>query len=473
MSPRASSPNPGNGPGNSPGNGPGNGTRKVTGSGGGSGGGTDTWLIAGALVVALLLLALLLRGGAERVLPRTPIGFDGLAAWLRTVDQPARTYQGWGRIDPAEVGLRILPLFDAELDVDRPRATTEEELILRDSEVDMRARILRSKLTRLPTLLVLHKWRTGTALTGIAHPLLVGSARRQTRLVERIDDTALGRVRILPEAMARIPVTGRDDLGEALLYLPQVLDLAEGADCAPLIGTRRAMVLGRCTLAPTEDGEPPGRFWLLTDPDLLNNHGLRLGDNAAIAAALLPDFADGGLAVIDYTTRIWVIERTRREREWRDLARFFAWPFTVLWLGLGAVLALAVWRGAVRYGAPLPGADTAPGAARTVSIAAKARLMRLAGEDGRLLDAYVTQRLATLADQLLGHRRPGGDPLQPLSDWLERRRVPGAPALAAAADAARALPADTPPATVARRLDDFEIALEGVLDDLGRPARHG
>ncbi|MEO1331799.1 MAG: hypothetical protein AAFW46_19395, partial [Pseudomonadota bacterium] len=161
---------------------------------------------------------------------------------------------------------------------------------------------------------------------------------------------------------------------------------------------------GRCTLAPTEDGEPPGRFWLLSDPDLLNNHGLRLGDNAAIAAAaedhgaagadqrravgalgqvedlgqveqrlaqvvapgdgdpghrlgqdadaaeggvadafdqaglapgaadllnnhglrlgdnaaiaaaLLPDFADGGLAVIDYTTRIWVIERTRRER---------------------------------------------------------------------------------------------------------------------------------------------------------------
>ncbi|MEM9780970.1 MAG: hypothetical protein AAF899_00700 [Pseudomonadota bacterium] len=441
-----------------------------------------TWLTLGGIMLAAVLVASLLSGASERELRRSAIGFDGLAAWLRAEDLAARTHIGWSEVDASAVGLRVLPLFDAVLDADRQEVETEEELLLRLSEVDMTARVLRRKLETLPTLLVLHKWRTGMRLTRIAHPVVIGDPALQTRLLADIAP-GLGEVRIVPRALTAFDVAPDARLGagatvtgaaaeEAQLYLPQVIT---GADaCRPIIGTRRAMVLGRCVTGDKRAGEDVRHFWLLADPDLMNNHGLTLGANAALATRLIDHMADGALTVVDYTTHVWATgPQPRREREWSDLLRFFAWPFTILWLGAAIVMALVLWRAGIRNAAPLGASGMPQGAAKAVSIDAQARIMRLSGADGALLHAYVTQRLAMLADQIMGARRPAGDPARPIADWLARRGIGEGAALSAATDAARALPRTAPAAQVAERLDDFETALEKVLNDLGRPPRHG
>ncbi|MEM6489700.1 MAG: hypothetical protein AAF677_15765, partial [Pseudomonadota bacterium] len=240
----------------------------------------------------------------------------------------------------------------------------------------------------------------------------------------------------------------------------------------PVIGTADAMLLGHCKVNDKKLFDGGVSFYLLSDPDLLNNHGLALGDNAALVARMLPQMAGGGQVVIDYSVRIWAQNRLlRREREWSDLLRFFGPPFTILWVGMAAVMALVLWRAWVRYGATLRRPRREPGASKTVSIAAKARLMRLSGHDGALLGAYVAQRLNAVAARLLGPHRPVmSDPARPLLDWLERRNPKAGARLDAAVQAARATLPDAPAAEVARRLDDVEHALEQVINDAGRTA---
>ncbi len=179
--------------------------------------------------------------------------------------------------------------------------------------------------------------------------------------------------------------------------------------------------------------------------------------------------------MIDYTTWGWPDDDTKdREREWSDLLRFFDYPFGVLWAGFAGLAALVLWRAWVRFGAPIKLFDDGPGAARVVSIAATARLLRLSGHDGALLAAHVTQRLQFAAAELLGAHRPEqSDPLQQVADWIGRRDAAYADALRHASHEAQSVDPGAPTAEVVRRLETFETLLAQVLDDFGRTARRG
>ena len=94
-----------------------------------------------------------------------------------------------------------------------------------------------------------------------------------------------------------------------------------------MIEARQGPLLVRCR----KDGQD---IFALSDPDVLNNHGLRLGDNAAFARTLVNDLADGAPVLLD-TYDFLVIDRERepyKKREWSDLLRFFEWPLTLLWV---------------------------------------------------------------------------------------------------------------------------------------------
>ncbi|MEM6489968.1 MAG: hypothetical protein AAF677_17135, partial [Pseudomonadota bacterium] len=137
--------------------------------------------------LAAVLFAIYSFGGDRQVpLRQSPIGFDGLTAWLSENGQRARSYGGWGKIDAAEVGLRVMPLYDSDLDAVREPATTEAVLLMRDSEVDTSPWVVRRKLAVLDTVVVLHKWRTGMALTGVAHPSLEIDVARQNAVLAAI-----------------------------------------------------------------------------------------------------------------------------------------------------------------------------------------------------------------------------------------------------------------------------------------------
>lgn len=425
---------------------------------------------AGIVVACLALFAL----GAALLWPRedrlpdldaSPVGFDGLAIWLREGGAVARTYDGWGRFHTDDLGLRILPVFDAVLDEDRAPPATQEEVIAQQSERDADGDLLLWKMKQYPTLLIMPKWRTGMRLLHAAHPdLLIDEALLNAAAFTTLHGgTDLRRVKT-----GAIAAHDGDPSLTPLIHHPQVMKA--GADCTPIIGTRDAMVLGECRFGLNKNRRGAVSYWVLSDPDLLNNHGLSQGDNAAIAAQLFAQIADGGDIIIDETDESWtLVEDTPRERSWSDLARFFGPPFLALWAGLAMLAVLMLWRGAVRHGAPLPDPDAGPGAAKAVAVDATARLLRLSGHDGALLAAWAEQRLARAATQVLGpHRKMTADPGAQLVAWLGRRDAPAARSLQDAIAGIRAAPTDAGGPGALRLLDEFERQLEQVLYDAGR-----
>lgn len=436
--------------------------------------GSDDWLLLALLAAGIAAFALWALGGGDRLLRRSPLGFDGLVAWLDAGGIEARNFQGGALLERDRVGLRILPLYDGDLDRRRLEPEDQEGLIREADQVDIRGAVVLAKIRLLPTLVVLPKWRTGLALTGIAHPVLLRDAGDDPLSRQQLPGIG-GRVERLSGAFREFAVRGPmaggpAEAGPALrarLYLPQVL---AGADCVPLVGDRAAMLFGRC-------GGGSETFWVLSDPDLLNNHGLRLGDNPAIARALLGRLAAGRPVIVDYSTLPWSVEERERgagepARSWSDLGRFLEPPLAWLWAGLAALAALLVWRAAMRFGPALRPFDDELRAAREVGIAAKARLLRLTGRDDALLRAHVAGRLQALAAELLGPYRAGTGPaLEQVGKAIERRDPELGRRLREAAAEAASLPERAPTAEAVRRLDRFETAIEQVKHGFGRAAR--
>jgi len=248
---------------------------------------------------------------------------------------------------------------------------------------------------------------------------------------------------------------------EAQIYAAQML---EAPGCDPVIGESGLMLVADC---PLKGGE--SRVLVVSDPDLLNNHGLRLGDNARIARDLLTARAGDGTIVIDYSRDNWLRDEedsgVRRERTWSDLLKFFDPPFLYLWLGAGVALALALWRSAMRYGPVRPDA-MGPGAGKSLAVAARARLMRLADQDGALLGEYARARIGAVAGQIFGpaHARHYSRE-EAFVGYVERRHPRHAPALSKVLESIHALPARTPAAQAISHVDELERVLEAIGHD--------
>ncbi len=196
----------------------------------------------------------------------------------------------------------------------------------------------------------------------------------------------------------------------------------------------------------------------------MNNHGLSLGDNArfpALAVAQLrgedarPVYLDFSpdllLALEDYG------EGIDYERSNSDLARLFTYPFSAFWGLLFVALIISFWRGAVRFGpAQKPTTAEAERASKSAAIDAKARLLRLAGQDQRMVAEFVRNRMQEMSVRLLGnHAAP--DRLHKL---LSQRDPALANGVFGAATALTDAPDDLSPAELMRRLEVFKVNYE-------------
>ncbi len=83
--------------------------------------------------------------------------------------------------------------------------------------------------------------------------------------------------------------------------------------------------------------------WLLTDPDILSNFGLRTPENAAVTIALLEDLRAGGPVVIDETLHGYA-------RQPSLVRTMFQFPLVIGTLQVLACALLAVWAAMVRFG---------------------------------------------------------------------------------------------------------------------------
>lgn len=408
------------------------------------------WPILAGVAVLALLGWLILSARGDDGLDRSVMGTSGLAVWLRAEGIETRIASTRSSPRREDVSVAILPLYDTDLNrpAEDPQGDAERMAQIDPRDVD--GWLVTSMVDRLPVLLALPKWRGGFAITGIAHEQTQVPAPAAQRLVTqtRLSGARLAAVenRITTARVAAAPAgaTPRD----IALFRAQLIradSLPRG--CSALVTLAQGVLVAECRVPDV----PP--VWVLSDPDILNNHGLAMADNAAFAADLVRSLRGGDARpVLLAPSPVWIAADDDtpepHQRTGEDLARFFAWPLSALWLMGAAVLGLAVWRGAVRFGPPrMPGRD-APASSRRAAIAAKARLLRLSGADARLAAEHARAHMADMAAQALG---PGAANDAGVARWLAglARRNPD---LARDLGQAATIPPDTPVADLPRRL---------------------
>ena len=410
------------------------------------------WLTL-ALLAALAALAALAVLAARPAPPveRSAIGFDGLALWLTAEGVSARRHTGAGPLSLDETGLRVLPLYDTDPTRGQSDPADGFDPDLNRDVRPIAASVLLEKLAQAPSVIVLPKWRDGVRRQGVRHedllinagagdPVTVIEANGHSRFA-RSEPADADRSEAPPEEGAEAGVKPQGETGaprsDPPLRLPRLAPVegdvrtvqtlaapgrfggqvrlaapqyAEaGPDCAAIVGADERGLVFRCAR-----GEAP--FWVVSDPDLLNNHGLVHAENRTFAAALLEHLraeaagsdrfqsdAPGVAAiVIDYANHAWVVDGAPRGRDLSDLLRYVQPPFVWLWLAAALLFAAALWRGAVRERPLVTVFRQGHGAARRIAFQAQARLMRATGRDGALLRALAEARAARLCEILIG-----------------------------------------------------------------------
>jgi hypothetical protein len=178
--------------------------------------------------------------------------------------------------------------------------------------------------------------------------------------------------------------------GKIELTDPQIMI---GAAVKPIVTLQGGVLIGEANLGP-------GQQWVLSDPDLLSNHGIDQGDNAVVAISIIEALRPGGGAVI--------FDETIHGLELRPnlLRTAFELPFGIVTLSAAVAVALAIWAGLMRFGRPEPGRRALqPG--KVTLIRTTADLLRQGSRKGTVelvLTRYLKAQIADLVARLNGPR---------------------------------------------------------------------
>lgn len=353
------------------------------------------------LLIGGLLLVTTSGGARDRVLDSSPIGVNGLGPWLNGAGIDTRTSHQ--RLSPAvsSLSFRIYPLYDLNTSQAATIPKTREERIEATTLRDVSGANLRTKIEEIPTLLLMPKWNGAMVETEIAYEQSLIPVPMMGPLLEQIGLPGADVSRGQAEFRTAPTEFGQD----VTLFHPQVF---EPSTLPPLCRIEAefgqdALVVS-CPVAEFEH-----RVYIASDPDIMNNHGLALGDNASFATALLKAFSadDDQPVYIDRSPDLLTSldrddERQDYERDMTEFKRFFEYPFTLFWAALLIILAVLSWRGAIRFG-PIQG-SAAPShkISKGTVIAAKARLLRLSSNNGRIVSDFVRAQLQDLATRSFG-----------------------------------------------------------------------
>src|SRR6202035_5219635 len=131
----------------------------------------------------------------------------------------------------------------------------------------------------------------------------------------------------------------------ALGVAPQLdlmVQMIEDGNLRPIIAGGGQMLVG-------ERADRDRRIWILSDPDMLSNHGLLTGRNADFAIGLINALRppQGGV-VFDETVRGY------RTPSANPLTLMFQFPFVTVTIQILAAAALLLWATMRRFGVPEP-----------------------------------------------------------------------------------------------------------------------
>ncbi|MGO4566969.1 hypothetical protein AB4Z52_18270 [Rhizobium sp. 2YAF20] len=361
---------------------------------------------------------------------RSPLGYKGLQLWLQAKGIAVIRSDAHVTRARSEVSLRIQPLPTSQRDATKTQPG--------DGKTSGRLEpwIYGAKLYERPTLIILPKWRDSVLNDGLAQESGLLPFADLYRDLARIYLRDLHLKRLGPEFEEAQLTLVPNQTEKVALYRAQLFDRsALPSHCTELAGMQSGALLLRCQNSVT--------IYLLSDPDLLNNHGLALASNAAFAVSMIRNLRGAGETrpiYLDTNGQLLDSEKPTSEgrtyqRSATDLKRFFAYPLSVVW---GTVLVIAVicfWRGAYRFGPPLDERSPNIELSKTAAIEATARLLRLSGNDGRMTAQFVQHLLADKAILLFGHGAGNQTGVERMFQRLAHRDQALADALQSAAQA--------------------------------------
>jgi hypothetical protein len=181
----------------------------------------------------------------------------------------------------------------------------------------------------------------------------------------------------------------------------QQLSRDEAIDCVTAWDRSYSVALRRATLLRASDGLEPVVFcedgwlvarhvdendletWVVSDPDLINNHGLGRGDNAMLMHDLIVHGMESDAIVVDETIHGFT-------RNTGLLAEMFSFPLILAVVHGTLLLGLVLWSGTGRLGRPR---DPEPplGSGKRVLIDNTAKLLGVVGQTAETLPRYFKQ----------------------------------------------------------------------------------
>ena len=413
-------------------------------------------VLFGAIILGSLA-AWFFLGRSEIALQRSLMGNSGLVVWLKSEGHPISRHRV-GNPDLQTLGLRILPLHDTDLFAMERAPRDQQEYLYSATDKNIGRIVLKRKVQQAPTLVIYPKWQRAMRLSGYAHE----SLRAPLDEVQRVLGQSFFSFAKIRRPKDRTMEFKQPGVGTAVIFAPQVFTEVNRKKCSQVIGDAEVSLLIVC-----KNGD--GLVWLLSDPDLLNNHGLSLGDNARIGANFLAGVAGGKRIILDETVYEYTAKTGEPHmRSWADLARFFSFPLLMLWIGAGVLMGLLLWRSFVRARPVRRVFDDQIGASKTVSLRAKARLFRAAGHDAELMEAHVTERCQAAAAAIFGPHRRAGSAMLALLQATQRKNPDLARRFEAAYNDALAAPTRASQQDLLARLQAFEAQLYQVKHEFGR-----
>jgi hypothetical protein len=418
-------------------------------------------VVGGLLLAGFLMLTLLGAGARDRQLNQSQIGLGALTPWLN--DQGITARNSHARLSPRldALSLRVIPIFDLNLAVTRSSPETREDRIKDFNQRDLELQQFRDKLVELESVVLFPKWRGALIETGIAHEQSLAPLDRFSTLIYQLELDGLKLLRDGPEFSTE---TLWDDYDVSLFHA-QRFDVATlPTQCRLSVGFGRDAMVITCDL---EGPDHPVHF--VADPDLMNNHGMIAAQNAAFTATYIkeivgssphPVYIDNSPDLLTATPDS--AERQDYDRGTEELSRFFMYPFSLFWAVLLIVLAVLFWRGSRRFG-PVQNLGPAPRElSKRAAIAAKARLLRLSGNDGHMVSDFVCLQLQDLGARSFGGALGQGSEARFMA-LLARRDPELAQEFSTVTDVLINDGADMTPQTLDRHLATYQTLLKKVV----------
>ena len=330
---------------------------------------------------------------SETAFEKSALGLRGLEVLLQEKGIEVSRAEARRREDVLEDKLLVLPLRGESPGMDGGD----------DAETPAERALSYVAASGIPTLVILPKWRDAVTEKGVARPQFLAPRSQLVRdlaLLDRSDLVVLRSPATFIEEEVPLSFGGKQ---KATLFAAQVFDRPTlPATCKELFGVSAGALLLAC------EGEVT--FYLLSDPDMLNNHGLALGDNAAtslsIARLLIADSLTGSVLIDPSALSMSAPtdeDQTRASTQsLEDFQRLVTYPFTVIWGVVLIVTLLFFWRGAWRFGPAYRGEGQTAARSKRAVVEAEARLLRLGGNDGQMTAQFVRAQLLDKAAQVFG-----------------------------------------------------------------------